>query len=88
MARLISEGIGTKADLVKAWALASLAQERGDKDAQKMVDEISSKLDDAQKAAAKKELADMKSVKPSETKSAVKIPEAALKTPDAPKKAK
>ena len=88
LARLISEGIGTKADLVKAWALASLAQERGDKDAQKMVDEISSKLDDAQKAAAKKELADMKSVKPSETKSAAKIPEAAPKTLDAPKKAK
>jgi TPR repeat protein len=84
LARLINEGIGTKANPVKAWALAALAQERGEESAKTMIEEISSKLDDTQKAAAKKELADMKSGKTPETKPA----EAAPKAPAAPKKAK
>jgi TPR repeat protein len=82
LARLLNEGVGTKPDPVKAWALASLAQERGEQDAQKMVDAISSKLDDNQKAEAKKTLDEMKSTKASEAKAK---PAAA---PVAPKKAK
>lgn len=61
LARLINEGVGTKPDPVKAWALASLAQERGEENAAKLLDVI--KLDDTQKAAAKKELETMKSGK-------------------------
>ena len=68
LARLVNEGIGTKSDPVKAWALATLAQERGVEDAAKMVTDISSKLDDKQKAEAKKVLADIKSGKTEEPK--------------------
>lgn len=86
LARLINEGIGTKADPVKAWALATLAQERGQEDAKKMITEISSRLDDKQKADAKKELEDMKSGKAGDSKPA---PAPAPKAPAAaPKKAK
>jgi TPR repeat protein len=88
LARLINEGIGTKADPVKAWALATLAQERGEEAAKTMIDEIASKLEDTQKTAAKKELADMKSGKTPETKPEATAPEAAPKAPAAPKKAK
>lgn len=86
LARLLNDGIGTKADPVKAWALATLAGERGDKDAAKMIEEISAKLDDAQKAAAKKELENIKSGKASEPKSAVAPKPAAAPKP-APKPA-
>lgn len=68
LARFVNEGIGTKSDPVKAWALATLAQERGMEDAAKMVADISSKLDDKQKAEAKKVLADIKSGKADEPK--------------------
>lgn len=64
LARLINEGIGTKADSARAWALATLAVERGEKDAEKLVSEINSKLDDKQKAEARKQLEDIKSGKP------------------------
>jgi hypothetical protein len=88
LARLISEGVGTKADPAKAWALATLAQERGEETAKKMIEEISSKFDETQKAAAKKELADLKSGKAPETKPAAATPETAPQAPVTPKKAK
>lgn len=74
LARLVNAGVGTKADPVKALALAMLAQERGQEDASKLITEISATLDDAQKAAAKKDLADMKSGKGPESKSAAPAP--------------
>jgi TPR repeat protein len=88
LARLINEGVGTKADPAKAWALATLAQERGEETAKKMIEEISSKFDETQKAAAKKELADLKSGKAPETKPAAATPETAPQAPVTPKKAK
>ena len=87
LARLISEGVGMKADPVKGWALASLAQERGEESAKKLADEIFSKLDDAQKSEAKKQLEDIKSGKSSDAKPAAKPAEAA-KPATAPKKPK
>ena len=66
LARLINAGTGTKADPVKAWALATLADERGAEDAAEMVAAIAANLDDSQKAAAVKELEDMKSGKAAE----------------------
>ncbi len=66
LARLLSQGAGVKPDLVKAWALATLASERGEKDADKLATEIASKLDEKQREEARKELADIKSGKPAE----------------------
>lgn len=63
LARLIYEGVGTKPDPAKAWALATLAVERGEKEAEKLVTEIATKLDETQRAAAVKELEDIKSGK-------------------------
>lgn len=63
LARLIFEGVGTKADPVKAWALASLAVERGEKDADALVKEIGLKLDEKQRVEAVKELENIKSGK-------------------------
>ncbi len=63
LARLIYQGTGTKADPVKAWALATLAAERGATDADELVKEISLKLSEKQRVAALKELEDMKSDK-------------------------
>ncbi len=80
LARLIYEGVGTKSDPVKAWALASLAGERGEKDAAALVSEIASKLDEKQRAEAAKELEDIKSGKTSDKKEEPKK--------DAPKPAK
>ena len=65
LARLINEGVGTKPDPIKAWALATLAAERGEKDADALVKEIAAKLDEKQRAEAAKELEDIKSGKPS-----------------------
>jgi uncharacterized protein len=75
LARLLNEGIGTKPDPVKAWALATLASERGEKEADALVKEIAVKLDEKQRAEAVKELENIKSGK------------AAPKKEDAPKKA-
>jgi TPR repeat protein len=72
LARLLSQGAGVKPDLVKAWALATLASERGDADADKLAKDIASKLDENQREQAHKELADIKSGKkpePPQTKS-------------------
>ena len=63
LARLIYQGVGTKPDPVKAWALATLAAERGEKEADALVNEIAVKLDEKQRVAALKELEDMKSGK-------------------------
>lgn len=63
LARLIFGGVGTKADPVKAWALASLAVERGEKDADALVKEIGLKLDEKQRVEAVKELENIKSGK-------------------------
>ena len=82
LARLVNEGVGTKADPVKAWALATLAQERGEKTAKQMVDEIADKLDEAQKLEAKKQLEEIKSNKKKDTEpAAAKSP--ATSTPPA-----
>lgn len=74
LARFVNQGVGTKADPVKAWALASLAKERGVEDASKLITEIGSKLDATQKAAAQKDLADMKSGKASQPEAAPAAP--------------
>jgi len=74
LARLLNEGIGTKANPEKAWALATLAAERGTEDGKKLATEIDSKFDEKQRTAAKKELDDIKSGKaadkPKDTKPA------------------
>ena len=67
LARFLNEGIGTKADPIKAWAFASLAEERGAENAKKLLDSI--KLDDPQKLEAKKQLEEIKSGKTPEPKS-------------------
>jgi TPR repeat protein len=82
LARILNEGTGTQADPVKAWALASLADERGEESAKKLIAEISGKLDDKQKAEAKKQLEDIKSGKKAPEPKADAAPAAA------PKKAK
>ena len=68
LARLLYLGVGTKSDPVKAWALATLAEERKAEDADKLVAEIAAKLDDKQKAEAKKQLEDIKSGKTADDK--------------------
>ncbi|MES2656998.1 MAG: hypothetical protein V4689_00160 [Verrucomicrobiota bacterium] len=84
LARLLYQGIGTKPDPVKAWALATLAQERKAEDAEKLVTEITSKLDDKQKAEGKKQLEEMKSGKADDKSAAKPAPAPA----PAPKKTK
>lgn len=61
LARMLNEGVGTAPDPIKAWALASLAAERGEKQAEKMAAEIGVNFTDDQRAAALKELTTMKS---------------------------
>ena len=80
LARLVYQGVGTKPDPVKGWALATLAAERGEKEADALVTEIATKLDEKQRVAALKELEDMKSGKAPEDKEEAK--------PAAPKKGK
>lgn len=63
LARLISEGTGTKPDPIKGWALATLAAERGAEDGKKLAAELAAKFDDKQRLAAQKELSDIKSGK-------------------------
>lgn len=69
LARLIYQGTGTKPDPIKAWALASLAKERGATDAEKLITEIAEKLDAKQLMEAAKQLADIKAGKTPEQKS-------------------
>jgi TPR repeat protein len=63
LARLIYQGVGTKPDPVKAWALATLASERGEKDADALIAKIAATLDENQRVAALKELEDIKTGK-------------------------
>ncbi len=70
LARIIYQGTGIKSDPVKAWALATLADELKTEGADKLVKEIVAKLDDAQKAEAKKQLEELKSGKTPEEKAA------------------
>jgi TPR repeat protein len=63
LARLVDAGVGTKADPVKAWALATLAAERGEKEAGKLATEINGKLNETQRADGVKELENIKSGK-------------------------
>ncbi|MCX6866944.1 MAG: tetratricopeptide repeat protein [Verrucomicrobia bacterium] len=85
LARLVNDGVGTKANPVKAWALATLAVERGDKEAEKLVKEITGKLDDKQRAEAVKELENIKSGKPAKKDDAKKDPsKPAAKDPSKP----
>jgi TPR repeat protein len=85
LARLINEGIGTKADPVKAWALATLAAERGEKEADALVKEIAVKLDEKQRAEALKELEDIKSGKSAKKEEASKAAAPDKKPVEAPK---
>lgn len=64
IAQLHGKGIGTDVNPTKAWALATLASELGETAAKAYADEIDAKFDDTQRAAAKKELEDIKSGKP------------------------
>lgn len=77
LARLHAAGQGTDQNLPKAWALASLAVERGDNEAKTLLGDLTSKLDDKQLAAAKKELEELK--KPASEKPAAETPK-----PEAP----
>lgn len=70
LARLVNEGIGTKPEPTKAWAIATLAAERGVKEAPKLAAEIAEKFDSKQREEANKELQNLKSNKVAEPKPA------------------
>lgn len=70
LARLLNEGLGVKADPAKAWAIATLAAERGEKDATKLAADIAKKFDAKQFEQAKKELMNIKSEKTAPAKAA------------------
>lgn len=89
LARLLNEGVGVKPDPIKAWALATLASERGEKDADALVKEIAVKLDEKQRVEALKELENIKSGKPSKRDDAKKdAAKPAVKDAKAPKSPK
>jgi TPR repeat protein len=62
LARLIAQG-GGKENLPKAWALATLAGERGQEDGPKLAKEIDDKLGPAERVEAKKVLDEIKAGK-------------------------
>lgn len=82
LARLLFQGVGTQPDPVKAWALATLASERGEKPAEDLVKEIALKLDPKQTEEARKVLADIKSGKAAAKPAAANAPD---KKPEADK---
>jgi TPR repeat protein len=87
LARLHAAGQGTEPNLPKAWALASLAIERGDDEAKTLLGDLTSKLDDEQMAAARKELEELKkpaAEKPEEPKPEESKPEEAKPAEEAP----
>jgi hypothetical protein len=86
LARLISEGTGTKPDAIKGWALATLAAERGAEDGKKLADEIATKFDDKQRLAAQKELSDIKSGKVADKPAEAPAPKAIIPKAATPKK--
>jgi TPR repeat protein len=61
LAQLIYRGGGKEEDLIKAWVLAKLALEGGEKTAEALVDEIHAKLTTAQRKEAQEQLAKAKS---------------------------
>lgn len=66
LARLVRDGHGTEADPTKAWALATLAAERGEEEGTEFAKEIATTLKPEQQDAARKELEDLKSGKAGE----------------------
>lgn len=70
LARLYNEGLGVKADPAKAWAIATLAAERGEKEASKFASDIAKDFDAKQFEEANKELMNIKSDKPAPAKAA------------------
>ena len=68
LARLLNDGVGLKADPIKAWAIATLAAERGEKEASKLAADIAEKFDSKQREEANKELQSIKSNKPAPAK--------------------
>jgi hypothetical protein len=64
LARMLNDGVGIKEDPVKAWAFATLAAERGEKEAAKLAEEIAGKFSESQHAEALLELENLKSGKP------------------------
>jgi TPR repeat protein len=60
LARLVHEGIGTQADPVKAWVLATVASERGEKEADPLARRIIDQLDEKQRAEALRQLEEVK----------------------------
>lgn len=68
LAHLLNDGVGLKADPIKAWAIATLAAERGEKDATKLAADIAEKFDAKQREQANKELQNIKSNKPTPAK--------------------
>ena len=87
LAHLLYDGIGVKADPIKAWALATIAAERGEKEADALVKEIATKLDEKQRLEALKELENIKSGKAAKKDDAKKdgAKPAALKDAKSPK---
>lgn len=83
LAQMHGKGVGTDVNLPRAWALATLADERGAEEAKKYAEEIHARLDDAQKAAAQQELADIKAGK-APKKEETTSDGAATPPPDAP----
>lgn len=81
LARLAYEGIGTKADPVKAWALATLAVERGEKDADSLVKEIAGKLSEPERINALAELETLKAGKSAKKESPKPPASKTAKTP-------
>jgi len=70
LARMHRDGIGTEKDPVKAWALATLAEERGAEEAAEILKSIATALTEQQRVAAVKYLNDLKSgqAEPTESK--------------------
>lgn len=66
LARMVAGGIATKADPAKAWALATLAGERGQEEGGKLAKELEEKLTPEQKEEGKKALEEIRSGKKAE----------------------
>lgn len=64
LAKMAFEGRGTEADPVKAWALATLAAERGLDEGTELAKQIAVTLDEKQREAASKDLESMRSGAP------------------------
>ena len=85
LARLHAQGNGIAVNFPKSWALATIAGERGEKDADTLLKQLNEKMDDKQKAEAKKELETIRGSSPAPAKDAAPAPAPAPAKP-APKK--